>query len=512
MRTPFLCFSLSAVILISGCSTTLESSPLMSNGKREGIAYVLPFTQWTITSTWRLDYCPDPDDLTLKDGKDAAIALKVEAVAQSEDDGKLAFIVNPQDLQSLTSITTFGVRWHEGRNTLAAINVSGEDRSAQIVGNVAKTAVKVFSLTAGSPTGSVLAPSSARAATVLCQENAAKALDAAEKAKAVLQVRKSALKKANADLVAIAKKADAVGDAIDDSTKLALSTAFDAVVKASLALEGAEEDLIEATKKISFSRVDRWPQDGDTFSGGPIRIEPAKVAAWLQSGLNASSDSGPSVIYLQIERTGNFGRKPDIADRRPRSPGTSPSVDTSNRTIEERGDPPYVTPAESSKGLRYRVPAKGVLVVCSKSPCSLIDQESYVASFEGPIAQLGYVNVLPFRTRSFGSNAFTAEMNIDGSLKSVGYEQKVAPAEAATGAIADTTAQVAAALDPTARLQAENAYLKALKERRDLLEELSEKVDSEKVSALDAEGELMSARFERLNAEIFLEEIRSKGD
>jgi hypothetical protein len=103
-------------------------------------------------------------------------------------------------------------------------------------------------------------------------------------------------------------------------------------------------------------------------------------------------------------------------------------------------------------------------------------------------------------------------MNLDGSLKSVGYEQKAAPAEAATGALADAATQLSSVLDPTARLQADTAYLKALKDKRDALELLkTPEIDAaaKETSDLDAETTLLNARLNRLKAEIALEELRA---
>ena len=501
MKPLLLHFTLATATFLAGCTATLESRPLSPSAAREGIGYVLPFTQWAITSTWRLDYCPDRKNPEANSGKDATLAVKVEAIARSEDDGGLAFVINPQDLQTLTSITTFNTKWHDGRNLISSINASVEDRTGQIVGNLAKTVVKIIPLTGipNAPGGQ----GTPRSATIFCSDDAAKALDSAQTAKASLQARQGILKTANAALAAISRKAAAMGDSVDESTKQALSAAFDAVVKATREQSVAEEVLADSVKEISFSRIVAWPQDGDVFSGGPLRMDEKKFAAWL------TPSSELPMIFFQVERTGSFGRATARLDLRPSDVLRRLPVDSDNPTLASPGSDPYQIPDTSSKGLRYRMPARGVLVVCWRSPCSAQDYAGRVAAFEGPVAQLGYVNVLPFRSRAFGSNAFTAEINIDGSLKSVGYEQKAAPAEVATGAIADATTQVAAVLDPTARLQAGNAYLKALKERRAALEALKDDPIADETSILDSETALLNAELERLKAEIALEELRA---
>lgn len=498
--------------LLSGCTATMTSAPLTQVGPREGIGYVLPYTNWSVTVAWRLDYCPDPADPTANNGKDASLAVKVEAVAGSADDGELQFLINPQDLQTPTSITTFGAKWHDGRNVLSSINASVEDRTAQVIGNIVKTAVKVIPLAAGLPAPGAppLAPGAPPSATRFCLPTAATALETAKTAKALVETREGELKAKTAVLTALTTKVAAMGRAIDDATRTALGTGLDDVVKARRNLTAAEEALVQALESISYTRKLTWPNGGNEFSGGPITVDPDKVTSWVQ--LDTPGDLPLRDVYLQIERVGSFGRMPDRADRRPVAAGASRVADSSNPTKAGTGADKYRLPDSMSKGLRYRMPARGLFVACSRSPCGSEDLVGKLAEFEGPVAQLGYVNVLPFRSRAFGSNAFTAEINIDGSLKAVGYEQKAAPAEGATGAVADAAGQLSGVVDPTARLQAGTTYLTALKARRDALEALRVPKDDPvgtETSTLGAETALFNARLARLRAEIALEQLQA---
>ena len=483
----------------------MDARPLTAAGPREGVGYVLPYTQWAMTVAWRLDYCPDPAHPTANDGRDAQLAVKVEAIAGSADDGDLSFILNPQDLQTLTSVTTFGAKWHDGRNMLSSINMTVEDRSAQIIGNLVKTAVKVIPLAAGLPAP----PGGAASATLFCSAASAQALADAASAEAGLKVRTGALQAATKALSALQKKVAAMGDAVDDPTKAALSAALDASVKAQAAQTQAEEELAEALEAITFTRTQSWPQGGNEFSGGPISVDPKKVAEWIPA-LNGQPIERSSV-YLQIERVGSFGRSPEHRDRRTPPPGGALRPDPANPVAATQGSDPYRVPPASSRGLRYRMPASGTLLACTDSPCGG-DGPSVIATFPGPVVQLGYVNVLPFRSGAFGTNSMSAEFNADGSLKSVGYEQRAAPLEGATGALADAADQLSGVLDPSARLNRGNAYLEALKKRRDDLEALAApKVDAvaDETTALGAETTLLNARLARLKVEIAYEELRA---
>jgi len=159
------------------------------------------------------------------------------------------------------------------------------------------------------------------------------------------------------------------------------------------------------------------------------------------------------------------------------------------------------------------MPAGGSLVACWRSPCGSSDTEGVLAKLDTPVVQLGFVNVLAFRSRIFGTNAFSADFAVDGSLKAVTYEQKTAPAEVATGAVADATSQLSGVFDPTTRLQSQTAYLKALKERKDALEALRDKapdpVAAEQAS-LDSDTALINAQIANLKAQIALEELKAK--
>ncbi len=497
--------------LVSGCTGTMTSAPMTPAGPRVGIGYVLPYTNWSVTVAWRLDYCPDRANPTANNGKDAALAVKVDAVAGSADDGALQFLINPQDLQTPTSITTFGAKWHDGRNVLSSINASVEDRTGQVIGNIVKTAVKIIPLAAGMPApGAPVTQGATPSATRFCLPAAAAALEEAEMATALVVTRQGELKTRTVTLMALSRKVAAMGSAIDDATKTALAVALDDVVRATRNSTAAEEALSEALEAISYTRELTWPSGGDVFSSGPITVDPNRISSWVQ--LDSPDDVPLREVYLQIERAGSFGREPSRADMRPREPGTTLAADRSNPIRTNAGVASYRLPDATSKGLRYRMSALGTLVACSRSPCGSEDRAGRIAEFAGPVAQLGYVNVLPFKSRAFGSNSFTAEFGVDGSLRSVGYEQKSAPAEGATAAVADAANQLSGVLDPTARLQAGTAHLVALKSRRDALEALREPKDdpiATETSALGAERALLDARLARLQAEIALEQLQA---
>lgn len=131
---------------------------------------------------------------------------------------------------------------------------------------------------------------------------------------------------------------------------------------------------------------------------------------------------------------------------------------------------------------------------------------------KAPVAQLGYVHVLPVRNRTFGSTTFAAEFNSAGGLRSVGYEQKAPPAEGASATLAAAAGALAVELEPTARLERDTTYLAALQARREaaaaLLPAASDPVGEARV-ALEAETSLINAQITNIQAQTALERARA---
>jgi hypothetical protein len=482
-------------LALSGCQS-LEAKKLALSD-RVGIGYVLPFTQFAVTVTWKLDYCP-ATPLGAGESPVARIALKVDADATSAEDGDLAFIISPQDLQTLTNVTSFTAKWQDGSNMLSTINATSEDRTAQILGNVVKTVVKILPLVAGlAPPGGVRGSA---VAPVACDPKAAAALAAAKAAKNMLD-------QANDDVTAKTKAlADAtaqLGTNPGEGAKARRDAAAVDLSKAQIAQSDATDTLAEALKPISHTVKFRWPEVSSEFSHGPSILPPDVLGKW-------APDAVAKPVYLQLERLGSFGWSPPYLDLRSDREKAGAQPDVSPIKAQTAGANPAL-PDDALKGLRYRMPAQGRLVACWRSPCGSQDVAGVLATFDKPVLQLGYVNVLPFRSHLFGNNGFSVEFAADGRLKSVGYEQKAASAETASGTLADAAGQFSDALNPTARLKAETDYLTQLKARRAALEALKEESAAElSKSSLGDDTALLNAQIANLEAQIKLAELKAK--
>lgn len=478
--------ALAVVAMTAGCSHNLMVEPLNTAHPQPGAIYVLPYTQYTVTMTWRVADCTGPLP---------RVALKVDAVSGTADDGAQAYVIDPASLQTLTSIGTFDAKWQDGSNALASINVAAEDRSAAIIGNVVTTVAKLAPLAFGLP------PVPGRPPPVnapppppppVCTPTVIAALAASKAAKAQVDGLTDQVTATTGEIARLGAKAVTMGAALDDATRKALSVQIDRLADLQLRQTAASDALTGALKVLTSVRIEVWPLDSSAVAGGPYGVDRAALARWF----TGSSNYEPPQVALQLERIGSFGQDP-----------AAPLAQS--RTVEGR------------KGIRYRVPARGRLVACSTPapggafppPCTSASGDVVLTKVEGPVAQLGYVGVLEVRNRTFGSTSFAGTFTPLMGPKSVAYEQKSAPAEGATGALANAASTLAPVFDPTTRLNSDTAYLEAIKKRREAssaLEPAADDPNGVAKSTLDADTSLLNAQIANAQARVTLAQLQAK--
>jgi hypothetical protein len=457
---------LAGAILLGGCSHSLIVKPHGLSDGESGATYVLPYTKYDVTMTWRVAAC---------DLANPKLAFKAEIVQGLADDGAHAYTIDPASLQTLTSIGTFSAKYREGTNMLETISVAAEDRSAAIIGNIVTSFAKLAPL--------ALAPAGGRSSACTPAAEAALALVSAKKP--LLDELNAKIGASTAEIARLTAKSLTMGTAIDNATKAALGAEIDKLANLQTQQKALSGVMADALKTISYTRKVEWPDSSAIVDGGPYALDTIVVARWFVS---APRPADIPLAYLQLERAGSFGKDP-------RAPGFTSS--------QVAGD----------AGLRYRIPARGRLVVCTVKPCASSDVANVVAVAEGQVAQLGYVNILPVRNRTFGSTVFSASFTPVAGLATVGYEQKAAPLEGATGALADAAGKIGGVFDPLARTKADADYLEQLKRKRDAsaaLEVSPGDPNAEAKAALDADTSLLTAQAVNLEAQIKLAELRAK--
>jgi hypothetical protein len=401
------------------------------------------------------------------------VALKVEAVPGAAPDAAHAYTIDPASLQTLTSIGTFRATWHDDSLMLSSINVTAEDRTAAIAANVITTASHVARL--------VAAPGAERQ-QIECTAAAAAHVETVGRLKPELDGLNEDIQRATAEIERLTRLVAQMGAAVDEGTKTQLRQAIDQLATLRIRQQNIATALASALSNVTSVQTIRWPLDSNSTVSNPYTINSGALQRWFQG-------SPPRVdqVHLRIERVGSFGRDPNS--------GTLQSNTVSN-----------------ANGIRYRVPAIGRLVACSASPCSSATPQIVLTTLEAPIAQLGYVHVLPVRNRTFGSTTFAAEFNSAGGLRNVGYEQKAAPAEGASATLAAAAGALETALDPTARLQRQTAYLTALQARQEATAALQPGASDpvgEARTALEADTSLINAQIANLQAQLALERARA---
>lgn len=440
---------LAAAALTAGCTHNLGVTTMPATGGAEGAVYVLPFTQYTTTLTWRLVDCR-PNNIR--------VALKASAVAGSAPDGAQAYVIDPDSLHTAMSIGAFKATWPDGSLMLSSINVSSEDRTGAIVGNIVSGVAQVLPLTLGAPGSPAAAPA--------CEKEAADALTEIGVLKPALEAMTDNVQVATGELAALTARVAALGSAADAATRAQLVVKAEALTNLQLQHQTLSRRLAAALEDITTARTIRWP-DASTEARSPVySIPPAALTAWF-----GGADPGVSAFQFELTRVGSFGRQPAVD-------GTLAAQTTAQ-----------------GHGIRYRTPAIGRLVIYSR-PSDPALERTVLTELDGPIAQLGYVNRLPVTSTSFGSTVFGAEFNAAGGLTSVGYEQKAAPLEGLTASAASAAGALAGVLDPAARLANDTTYKNALAANHAAALALQpEPVDSvaETTAALQADTEMRQA-------------------
>jgi hypothetical protein len=477
---------------VSGCATSVTVQPF--DGEEEylaGVPHILPFTQYKATITWRVTECVAA---TASAPSTVKIGTKVEIVDGYADDMSQAYLIDPTQLESALSISNFRVTYFEGRNQISTINASSEDRTAQVITSVAAGVGKL----------AVAAAAGGGAGPQACSDEVAEAVSAVDTMETDLETLNGRVKAAQAALKAVTDKIATMGASVDDASRAQLATAIDTLTNETRAQAAKVRELAEQLALISRKQEVRWPEASDVFRSAALSLPGETLDRWASvTTATRTSLLASTEVYFSIETIGSFGRLPQPPVTLP--PGQD------GRTI----DP--ASPSRAVEGLPYRIPANGRIVACATSPCSSDSSDIY-ASLQGPVAQLGYVNVLPIRTRRFGNTVFAAELTPIGGLKSAGYEQKTAAAESMATAFNGVVDAGVSYLnyragDETRAQEADLAQLNYLQQRQAALRAQLDDPNAaivEATEALSAETELDRARIASVETQILLIESRRR--
>lgn len=561
MKTPRiakLAVGLGALTFVCGCTSLdavhVKPSPILGEVviPPAGAPYTLPFTQYEITIKRRLIACEaeldDPrvlQDLStemqsLRDRRttisadtsfamgglsdadliisqplkvpDLVIAVAASIKKQDIPDPARQYVIDMDSLQSFFTKTNLVVDYYEN-GMLKGINAEAESQVGPMLASMSKAigGIVVSAATSGTPVAlgnasmSVLGKKTNRNFYKIlgqpisgCKDGIADKLQKLETMESALSAKKDAVEELTADLERLTTAGAAMGKAWGKESRKLYADAYIALSKAKGDLTKATSELEEELKSVTISTTIKWPSDGATF--GPI------VDA------TAPGTVRPHVAGLTTEQWSKWGTPLDPAALEQHTAAyfklnsTMPS--SANKTCNDN------CPGDQVKGLKYRMPVAGSLVIYTLKPKG--GAEHVVASDSGMIPQLGPVLALPLKSIPFSKKKATASFDKNGLVTTIGLSSGGGAAEAA-GAFETLVTEMAAVrkvTKPSAldSLNEQIEYLEAQKKMqmaRQALEAPASEEVSRATAAFQADTALSQAELANLKAHLALDEAKA---
>lgn len=446
-----------AVLFVCGCTTSLEVTKVDPNAAPppQQVSYSLPFQQFDFTATRIYMGCDKFSTPTMQ-LKVSATPVSYVPVATStgtssggsatttttpapvpSPDPEQTYAIDPQTLDSWTKISDLKINYvvTNGATTLllSSVNAAAEDRTAQIITNILTTAASIATTVASGGVGAkaVVQPKCTPDPTYEQPRLAQKALDDRVK------VATARVERSTARLNVITKLAGNSATKLDSETSGLMIRATEELTAATKAQTDATKAAAENQKKFTVTTTFRWPATGALAEDGAQQVlVPGGSAAAAHFNISAPSQYFSTSLRLEQVPTGL----------------KSPARPISGQKSGEL------------KGLRYRTPVPGRLIVCAASTASappdapveqsdsgvpkcgalqppspdVIMSDGATPIWTGMAGQLGQVRALAYSNGVFQNNTFAATFNADGGLSSVEYAAKTSRGETFTGALASS--------------------------------------------------------------------------
>jgi len=254
---------LALLAVLGGCTTHLESGKVSTSGITHGAVYNLPEVHYDIEVKRTLSQCPLPPDAT-NPNPTGGIIFDVSATATPVTVAGEEVAVDYTALADIMKISEFSIeRWPSG--VLKSVNVSVDDRTADVASEAFKAATSVAKIAIGLPPGQSMAanqPPRIRA-YLTCTSKASAALDALPGLRAKARTADTDSKKA------VKAHADYVADHPEEKPDAAVVTQISNLLRAKRekqeALEAANKAVADAVARITLvSRFTFVPRNGIT--------------------------------------------------------------------------------------------------------------------------------------------------------------------------------------------------------------------------------------------------------
>ena len=482
----------SCLLALVGACAGLEVSQIdpVERNPVKGISYSLPF------ATYRISVVRTVTDCDIDANGGMVLKFDVSAAAQQflARDPAHSYVIDSESLSNWFKTSELSWELHDN-GMLKSIGGKAQDKTSEFITSVVGTAFKVAQTAAiaaigADPKAQVCGPMLTRL----------KQRDALERI--VANVTRD-VEAAKARYKAMSDVLGTIGSDGMKAHQNQLYALAMRIVDRQIASEQAQAQLTELIKKLTITHTFMWPPDGSDLKGE----ESMSPAALKKLGGDPNSATSLDLgVKLRILPRGE-------SDKVVSGPG--------EKFLDAKVAGPIA-------GIRYRPPMEGYIEIslCSvagskleRRPCAA-PQTLKVA--DGPIPQLGRVHVIPFTNGIFQDNALELNFAATGALESGKYNENAARALVAAqtaGKVVDAVQQgikdlaLAGPSAELALLQKQKEVLTARKElnnAKDALRPKGTEEDAEQAAIVQSNTTLLNARKANLEAQLALEEARSK--
>jgi len=502
-------------LALSACVGALHTTPdsvrtAALDQALEGATYSLPRLEYDVTVVRYLSSCPGKDD----EGKPTQLDFSLEAKAAATYQRGETYRVDFSKIGGIARTGKFSIETHEN-GTLKAIGASAEDQTGQIIQDLTKTALSVWSAA-----GAV--PAAGREPASIAGEP--QFVDCKADTRAKL-----------AELNTIASRLETNGKKAEEIKKLTEAMASRASLKL---LTLADRQKLSA----KFAELDQL--DADIRADGKL-LAKNKKALGVESKTSWKGDYAQaynaqalplSVPGEDLVRMANlFELKPiEPSAPQPKEPlpkqcfGEEAALDTCvtamtatssafatdqpvMRTCAEGSDACFSEPgpkdavyqsrdAFSDPGIFVRDPVIARLLLCFARTSPVCTMDNDKAGLEPQFTpQLGQLRFIPFKVRAFEGRSFALQMSKEGRLTKLEYSTDKAMLAGIAASAANISGQVEAALDKREerrRKDEEYAHKMSVQKEQDEIDALNRQIALKEATAKLAPDPLEAVKLE----------------
>lgn len=491
--------------VFAGCSTALVVSPLSGTPQREGVVYFLPRAQFDITLTRELSAC-DPVNRSLiiteelrkgqQEGDRQAHAsgmeygrvfvdVKTAAVVTPRyaPDPTQAYLIDYQRLNTPLKKTDLKVELFD-RGTLKSVNVTVEDRTREVLAQAVR----------GITSLATLALPSTRIVVPKAVDKKIEGLVKVTPLQLCTELTVAALQKVKRLTTRITSVETELGQTEEQARRKELEEE----------LSRLQNDLSNARKHLTYahhySLTPSFLPRGPSFTVDRIPLEPGTANLWFDQAaiqeLSGKLTPGRlgSIVETHPEQFKHWKKviipeeldspqfhaefplreRVDPGERYPRALDVFVNVVVEHHHGNSHAAGTGQT-VQEPKGLVYRAPADGEVMLCLEGSCVsqagilTVPREARLFSRPFAIPQAGAIVRLPLHNGAFDVNTIVASFSEAGTLTNFHFTTE-AEAERAATALAETVEaltkiRIEPARAETEQLEAETKRLDALKKK-----------------------------------------------